>query len=468
LEKKILKSSAKSLHLLIVFSVILISRVLNLLAFQEPSFHPDSSGYSSSKIFDFSLVSLTGNSIRSWPVPLLFALMPSSTAKIVIQMLISILVWTHLSYVLLKIFKFNQIKNLLAIILVICSTNPILLQWEITLLGQSLLISNVIFLVALSVQLKFNFSKLLALLGVLGSVLLFLQKSNNIFLSIFFFLYFAHITLRSSSRVFTFRLVSLFILLFLYSTFVNININKSWGSITYSGYASLYHLGGQSPAAAQLSHFLDNQTRVPKCIIQKSPYLDVGESIQEISSYCPESHKYVSQELSVDLLKFYLSNPSALLELISIGFGASFASAASHYGKAVGLFPASAYELFNGSTSPDFRILGTSTQVEALNQVDSGEPIWIYSPALLLTIISLLLYSYRLYKRDNLKYEGLLILLILTFLLNSAFTFLLVPSEWVRLSMPNTTITTLLALTHIAYVIDTTKIEFWIDRLKSK
>jgi len=456
------------LHLLIVFSLILISRVLNLLAFQEPSFHPDSSGYSSSKIFDFSLVSLTGSSIRSWPVPLLFALMPSSTAKIVVQMLISILVWTHLSYVLLKIFKFNQIKNLLVIILVICSTNPILLQWETTLLGQSLLISNVIFLVALSVQLKFHFSKLLAFLSVLGCVLLFLQKSNNIFLSLFFFLYFAHIILRSSSRVFTFRLVSLFIMLFLYSTEVNININKSWGTITYSGYASLYHLGAQSPAAPELTQFLVAKAEVPECILRNSPYLDLGKSIQDISLLCPESHAYVSQELRIDLLQFYLSNPSSLFELISIGFGASFSSTAAHYGKVLGIFPASAYELFNGSTSPDFRILGTSTQVEALNQVDTGEPIWIYSPALLLTIVSLFLFLYRLYKRNNLKYEGLFTTLILTFLSNSALTFLLVPSEWVRLSMPNISIITLLSLAHIAYVIETTKIEFKIDRLKSK
>ena len=126
------------------------------------------------------------------------------------------------------------------------------------------------------------------------------------------------------------------------------------------------------------------------------------------------------------------------------------------------------YELFNGSTSPDFRILGTDTQVEALNQVNTGEPIWIYTPGLLLTIASLLLFSYRLYKYGNLKYESLFVTLILVFLSNSALTFLLVPSEWVRLSMPNIPIITLLSLIYIAYAIKTAEIEFTTDRPKSK
>lgn len=456
------------MHFTIIFSFILISRVLNLLAFQEPSIQPDSSGYSTSKIFDFSLVSLTGNSLRSWPAPLLFALMPSATAKIIGQMLISIVVWTHLSYVLLKISKSNQIKNLFVVILTVSSTNPILLQWETTLLGQSLLISNVIFLVTLSVQLKFHFSKLLAFFSVLGCVLLFLQKSNNIFLTFFFFAYFIRIIFISSSRVFAFKLVSIFILLLFYSSLVNVNVNKSWGSLTYSGYASLYHLGAQSPVAPELKQFLATKDQVPECILRDSPYLDVGRSIQDISLLCPDSHKYVSEKLRLDLLHFYIAKPSSLLDLISIGFGASFSNTAAHYGKVIGVLPASVYELFNGSTSPDFRILGTDTQVEALNQVNIGEPIWIYTPGVLLTIASLLLFSYRLYKYGNLKYESLFATLILVFLSNSALTFLLVPSEWVRLSMPNIPIITLLSSIYIAYAIKTAEIELKTDRPKSK
>lgn len=456
------------MHFTIIFSFILISRIVNLLAFQEPSIQPDSSGYSSSKIFDFSLVSLTGNSLRSWPAPLLFALMPSATAKIIGQMLISIVVWTHLSYVLLKISKSNQIKNLFVVILIVSSTNPILLQWETTLLGQSLLISNVIFLITLSVQLKFHFSKLLAFFSVLGCVMLFLQKSNNIFLTFFFFAYFIRMIFISSSRVFAFKLVSIFILLLFYSSLVNVNINKSWGSLTYSGYASLYHLGAQSPAAPELKQFLATKDQVPECILRDSPYLDVGRSIQDISLLCPDSHKYVSEKLRLDLLHFYIAKPSSLLDLISIGFGASFSNTAAHYGKVIGVLPASVYELFNGSTSPDFRILGTDTQVEALNQVNIGEPIWIYTPGVLLTIASLLLFSYRLYKYGNLKYESLFATLILVFLSNSALTFLLVPSEWVRLSMPNIPIITLLSSIYIAYAIKTAEIELKTDRPKSK
>lgn len=456
------------MHFTIIFSFILISRVVNLLAFQEPSIQPDSSGYSSSKILDFSLVSFTGNSLRSWPAPLLFALMPSATAKIIGQMLISIVVWTHLSYVLLKISNSNQIKNLFVVILTVSSTNPILLQWETTLLGQSLLISNVIFLITLSVQLKFHFSKLLAFFSVLGCVLLFLQKSNNIFVTFFFFAYFIRIIFISSSRVFAFKLVSLFILLLFYCSLVNVNINKSWGSLTYSGYASLYHLGAQSPAALELKQFLATKDQVPECILRDSPYLDVGRSIQDISLLCPDSHRYVSEKLRLDLLHFYIAKPTSLLKLISIGFGASFSNTAAHYGKVIGVLPASVYELYNGSTSPDFRILGTDTQVEALNQVNIGEPIWIYTPGVLLTIASLLLFSYRLYKYGNLKYESLFATLILVLLSNSALTFLLVPSEWVRLSMPNIPIITLLSLIYIAYAIKTAEIEFTTDRSKSK
>ena len=113
--------------------------------------------------------------------------MPSEVAKVMGQMVISITVWTYLSYVLLKLFRSNQIKNILLITLIVFSTNPVLLQWETVLLGQSLLISNFILLIALAVEIKFNNSRLVSILSVVSCTFLFLQKSRVLSKSLKFF-----------------------------------------------------------------------------------------------------------------------------------------------------------------------------------------------------------------------------------------------------------------------------------------
>ena len=432
--------------------VLLISRATNLIAFPKPITQPDSSGYASTTIFDFSLVSLVGNSLRSWPSPLLFALMPSEVAKVMGQMMISILVWTYLGYVLLKLFRSNQLKNILLITLVVFSTNPALLQWETVLLGQSLLISNFILLIALFVEIKFNYSRSVAILSIVSCTFLFLQKSSNIFVTLFFLIYFIFNIYKSSNKLFTLKLVSLFLLLFTYSALVNINVDKNWGTISYSGYATLYHLGAQSPAAPEVSLYLATIDDVPKCILSGAPYLDIGQSIKNIKQSCPESHKYISKNLSRDLFGYYFSNPKSLVKLISIGFGASFSQTAAHYGNVVSVLPSSVYDLVNGGTTPDFRIGGSKTQVEALSQINVGEPIWVYIPGAIWIGISIILFLYRSYGHKKAAHEGLFVILILLLSVNSVLTYIIVPTEWVRLSMPNTTIAIMIALVHLIYV----------------
>ena len=378
--------------------------------------------------------------------------MPSEVAKVMGQMMISITVWTYLSYVLLKLFRSNQLKNILLISLIVFSTNPVLLQWETVLLGQSLLISNFILLIALAVEIKFNNSRLVSILSVVSCAFLFLQKSSNIFLTLFFLIYFIFNIYKSSNKLFTLKLVSLFLLLFTYSILVSINVDKNWGTISYSGYAKLYHLGAQSPSASDVSLYLATKDDVPKCILNDAPYLDIGQSIKNINQNCPESHKYISTDLSRDLVSYYFTNPKSLVELISIGFGASFSQTAAHYGKVVGVLPSSVYDLVNGSTTPDFRIIGSETQVEALSQINVGEPIWIYTPGAIWIGISIFLFLYRSYGHKKAESEGLFVMLILILIVNAVLNYVIVPTEWVRLSMPNITIAIMIALIHLIYI----------------
>jgi hypothetical protein len=260
----------------------------------------------------------------------------------------------------------------------------------------------------------------------------------------------------------------IFILLFSYSTLVGININKSWGTITYSGYASLYHLGAQSPSSSQVKSHFTTLDDVPSCILSTAPYFDVAQSIKNISQNCPESHKYISEKLSRDLIGYYLTNPKSLFNMISIGYGASFSTTAANYGNVVSILPSSVYGLINGSVTPDLRNLRINTQADALRLLNSGEPVWVYIPGAIWIGMSLFLFLYRSYSRKREEGEGLLVMLILFLSSNAALNYALVPTEWVRLSMPNITFAIMIAVIHLIYVYQkqSTKPNFLSDNIK--
>ena len=424
--------STSMVLLLFIFS----TRIATFLAFPNPSVQPDSSSYKSSTFPDFSLVSFSGDSVRAWPTTLLFALAPNNSVVMLLQMAISAGAWSFLGITLLRDLRGSGPRLTFSLAFLVIACSPQLIQWETVILGQSLMISTLTMMIALAFRFrnKGDSYKLL-LSGLFLTSLFLIQKSSNILLSVLFLLIFTLLNYRS--RKVSLRVLTIFIslALFTYSVYVGNNINKSWSGTTYSGKTILLHLGGQSPAADEFVNFLEQSTKAPNCLYADAPFANIDSGVDKVLKDCQGVEEYLSRNSTIDLARFLISNPVSSLKMLSIGIGAVTTDSASHYGKAISLFPNTVNSLFFGSVNPDFRFNDVQDQVQAFNSLSESEPIWIYSPALLLLILAFAMHI-LCFTRRNLPLDKFTLIVQFGLFAQILVTFLIIPSEWVRSVSP--------------------------------
>jgi hypothetical protein len=434
----------------IVF-VILTSRLVSFLAFPTASLLPDSGSYAPAKFLDFSLVSFTGHAMRGWPTPLIFALLPNGSSRIFCLLLISGFSWIYLSRVLLAKVPSEWAKWAIALCIASIAGSPNIIQWDNTILGQSLMTSNMVLAVALLINFIDSPSNgRITITLIATSALLVIQKSSNF--PIFIFISFIALVMgwKLRSLVTKILLIGLLVICGTYSYALGVTIDNNWPGGSYSGRALLWHLGGQSPAAIDFKNFLSRSTKAPACIYQNAPYSNIDVEMSRVFTTCPNAESYISSSIKRDFLKFIITNPKALIKLEAIGFGASFSNSASNYGRAVGILPSPIYSLTQGYVSPDFRFSKSQDQVQAFNSLSSGEPIWIYSPSILWLLLSFIFLIWTIRKKKKISEEFRFLLPISILILEMLITFVAVPSEWVRLTSSYVPLVTLLATWYLA------------------
>jgi hypothetical protein len=432
--------------------LLVLSKILTWLAFPSATLHPDSSSYSTGSSWNFSLVSFTGNSGRPWPVTFFFALFPNDSMRILAQLTLSAAVWIFLIITISKLGLARKTQFLLSCFISAIGASPLVTQWDTTILGTSLMISNSVLIVALVIRtlytkefLRFNFIGLILVIQFF-----YLQKFSNlpfvlILMTIVFYRTWS--TIYKKLRI---GAVAATIIVFAWGTVMGININNSWEK-SYSGSTLLWQLGSQSPTSLEFKTFLSKKADVPRCIYIEAPYRSINESIAKISNSCPESSEYLRGRFQKDFIEFAIKSPQSVIKLVSIGVGASFSSSSSHYGSSVSLFPSVATALITGDLSPDLRFSSIESQEDAYLELSEGEPKWLHLPILGFVCLALLLLILRL--RNQAKKNEVLvgILFILANLIQLGVNFVLLPSEWVRQGAPFTI--SLLAFSVISTVI---------------
>jgi hypothetical protein len=156
-------------------------------------------------------------------------------------------------------------------------------------------------------------------------------------------------------------------------------------------------------------------------------------SIGKILNDCPAGAKFLKEEIQREFVSFLVTNPRAAVELVVIGAGASSTNSASNYGGAVSILPKFLSDVFFGTTAPNITDSNVEDQVEGLNLINSGKPFWIFAPI----FGWLLLASIGIFFRKNLNREEYILYIALLFsLLQAALVVVLLPSEWVRQTVP--------------------------------
>jgi hypothetical protein len=389
--------------------------------------------YFNGKFLNFDLVSLTGQSSRGWIVPLLFAFMPNSSAVIFLQLAISALAWAFLLLSLTKVLPDQKIRNFILLSTSVLASAPQIIQHDTVILATSVTNSLFILLIALFLRILYFeqvFSKVFAAL-ILIATMLMVQKPTFIPISIVFVflaLYSKRDQVDSMRKIVAVAAISMSVT---YSLVLGSNVNSNW-QISYSGQTLLWQLGGQSPVASEFAAYL-NERGAPKCLISDAPYQDLNSSIGKILNNCPAGTKFLKEDIQREFFSFLVSNPRAAVELVVIGAGASSTNSASNYGGAVSILPKFLPDVFFGTTAPNITDSNVEDQVEGLNLINSGKPFWIFAPI----FGWLLLASIGLFIRKNISSEEYILYIALLFsLLQSVLVVVLLPSEWVRQTVP--------------------------------
>lgn len=429
LSSKNLRQPQLNLSIFLIF----LSRIITFVAFPKASLLPDSGSYASEKFPDFSLVSFMGHAMRGWPTPLLFSLLPNNSLRILALLLISAFAWTYFARTVLSISSTSISKWLIFTLLISISCSPNLIQWDTSILGQSLLNSNYVIVASLLIRfmMKETSSKIATILFGF-TLLLSLQKSINFF-TLLVVIFIIIIKRSKLQKGWTRTCLGVFIILgTTYGAVVGVSVDNFWKGGTYSGKALLWHLGGQSPAAPDFKNYLSERTNAPLCIYSNAPYSNIDTEMSKIFQSCIGAEFYLSRQIKKDFLDFLIANPKDVFKLESIGFGAALTGSSSNYGSAVGILPQSLYQITQGGVTPDFRFSKSQDQVQAFNILKTGEPIWITSPGILWVFSLFSIWIYRL-KRGRIEdIERTFITLTSLLILQSAITFLIIPSEWVR------------------------------------
>ncbi len=414
-----------------------ISRFATFVAYPQGFRAPDTVTYFIDDFLNFELVSLTGHASRGWVVPSLFALMPNNASVVFLQLTISAFAWVYLLLTLSKVLSERKIRAFVLSGTTLLASAPQIIQHDTVILATS--ITNSFFLAFLASLLgilyckQFSFRSFVIL--ILIATMLIIQKSTFIPIVVTF-IFLALYSKRYQADLFKKVIVTSLVLFSVaYSLIVGSNVNSNW-QVSYSGQTLLWQLGGQSPVATKFAAHL-KQKGAPTCLVAEAPYQNLDTSIGKILNDCPEGAEFLKAGIQKEFINFIFSSPSAAVDLIVLGAGASSTNSASNYGGAVSVVPAFFSNFFFGTTSPNITESNIQDQVEGMNLINSGKPFWIFAPIFGWLLLAGLGFIFR---SDRNREEFLLYLALLFTLLQSALVVVLLPSEWARQTSPFTTV----------------------------
>jgi hypothetical protein len=416
--------------------LVFVSRIVTFVIFPNPIFYPDSPGYSNGKFFNFDLVSLTGDSSRTWPTPLLYSILPNINFISAAQLAISGFAWFWLVYNAVLHVNTRRFQILLLVILISFSSSTFIVQWDTTVLGTSLLISTTVLVLAQLIRVLKQPHKLIdTAFALFLLVLLATEKLSNFPLVAGLMMIVAVATFKKLKKI-IFAIVSVMAIFGLaYSVTVGANVDRSWPG-SYSGTTLLWQLGNQSPVAESFKEFLSSNSQVPLCIYAEAPYKDLNSSIGKILNNCDDGLKYTRAGLQEDFIKFSLSNPIEIAKLSSLGLGAYYTNSSNNYGNAVQILPNIFNSITFGATQPSLNSGSIENQSEGYLVFNSGKAFWLYVPGLGVLLAGLLAAAANTRKSKIFLIDVSFLAIAVLFLLQAILTTTFLPSEWVRQLAP--------------------------------
>ncbi len=427
MQHTLLAMQFRNIHHIVPIATIVGSRLFTWLSSPSGNMQPDSESYLPSNWLNFEKVSFLGESTRGWIIPFIYSLLPSNEIRNLLQLILGSIAWVVVVLATDRFLKNTsfRIPNLIFISITASSAN--LLQFENVFLATSFYVNFTLFFVVLFLWMLFknDFSvKKLLLITILAWLITSL-KLISIITVIPLMLFLTWQIRRIVKRKVLIIFVVFNIVLLCQSMSAGINNDRFWKN-SYSGTATLWHLGEQSPSASQFKLHLE-EIGAPRCLTRNAPFSDIAAEMSVISRECSEGVVYLQDKIQGEFIRFILLNPQVALNLVAVGTGITFTSTASNYASVVTPIPRELSNMIFGNSSPDFRTIGVSDQGSINNR--TLEPIWAFVPGLFLAILGIFLPFFS--RNKSAVNQGLFLVSSLSFS-QIIITTVILPSEWFR------------------------------------
>jgi hypothetical protein len=411
------------------------------------SFFGDSGAYGAGDTRNWNLFSLSGHSLRNWPIVLINVILGDRTLQTLLPFIFAAFVWSGLIWSMQKFLKTKQFY-FSSFLVAILAISPHIVSWNSVLLGESYGLSTLVLTITTCIRWSFIRNKRAALYFILSLLWWSSLQSRN-FLAIcvllIIFVPFVSFLKKSHFNRKTTFMVAILALLFSYLGVINFNQqNQEYDiAISYRALSNLYTFAAHSQAG------------VIKSELKKEPgfdcmgidaMTDVIAISRKLVDDCPVALNWIENEYLSWYAKFLVSHPVYTSRLLLEGFVASNVPNEYYAGTLTiaptlfnGLFygsyeNANSKRAVNGNNEREFVGISKS-DTNSYNTVKANAPIllWIFL-ALFLSVFSIR----NVFNRNSVslvrELEPMFIILMLS-ILGFGINLLICPAEYFKLTI---------------------------------
>ena len=433
------KRFESDLVLTVLILLIAVSYLVQFAFNPAGAIQGDSHQYGAVQPRDWSLLSLTGESLRNWPTVLLYLTFASDAAKVFFQFLIS---FAAAVFMLLQInFEFRgKTKAVVSLLFAAFVTTPQVLNWNSVLLSESLLISITIFVFLFTRKFVLSDGRESYLKLLIASYLWCILKTTNLFIMglivISLVLIFGVRAVRLNLG--KGKILQIFIALTLVGmvllTFLNQPNQEFNRGINYRTYAAIAVLTDVNPRAAVLHAELSK--------IPEMSCLQIGDPksyefyAAKLGGECSLSKQWMSENFYNWYATFLLMKPQEAVQLSLVGFIAGN-TPVSLYAPHLSILPKSLQDIFFGERNFALRNLGFQPYGEYETEDYDRSGMEVVVPILMwigLALALLLLLISRSSSRAFLRGSAIRLdyVLLVSGLIGVCMNSVAVPTEWYR------------------------------------
>jgi hypothetical protein len=366
--------------------ILCFGELFQFLLSPSGAFQGDSAAYGFGSNGAWNLFSLTGHTLRNWPVVLVNLMLKNQVLQVSFLFIVSTASWAFL-FTQTRYLVTSVNRHILCSLLLILAISPQVITWNSTLLSEGLSISLLIAIFALLVGYKKNKTNRRRYSILASSVIWLSIKPSNYLVCLLAVLFFvigilANPLWRRAGAAFMKRHLKFCAALLLIAFWISIlNWNQSnqlfQYQLDYKSVGAVTVLSTQNPEISPIALALKRNHEF-KCLDLSSPR-NMPENFINLGKDCSADRKWLSHNFSKWYVEFLIAHPKVVAKLASFGVLAGNSPFGLYAGSA-SIIPKSFSSVFFGERNYALRLSEPSQSNFSTDKLVAFTPIslWVF------------------------------------------------------------------------------------------